>query len=127
MSANEIRDFIFESCYKRIGFCKKNSYFSMKLLKKEDLLLLAIKLIEKTPGPCNAKEHYQSTIRKKNAKSVKQLTIVTYQPKTFENSNIVGIKSIITEHPRNSHKLSKTITQVETVGSNSFLYSDTKK
>ena len=46
--------------------------------------------------------------------------------KTFENSNIVDIKSIITEHPETSHKLTKTIRQAEKVGSNSFLYSDTK-
>ena len=39
--------------------------YSIKRLKKKYLLLLASKLIEKTPGPCNAKEHYQSFIRKK--------------------------------------------------------------
>ena len=44
----------------------------MKHLKKKDLLLLATKLAEKMSDPCNAKEHYQSFIRKKNTKSVKQ-------------------------------------------------------
>ena len=34
----------------------------MKCLRKKDLLLLANKLIEKTPDPHNAKEHYQSYI-----------------------------------------------------------------
>ena len=67
----KIRDFVFENYYKRIGFSKEKSYCSMKLLKK-DLLLLANKLIEKIPDPRNAKEHYQSFIRKKNTKSVKQ-------------------------------------------------------
>ena len=57
--------------------------------KKKDLLLLANKLIEKIVDLDNAKEHYQSFIRKKNARSVKQSEIITYQPKTFENSNIV--------------------------------------
>ena len=52
---------------------------------------------------------------------------MTYQPKTFENSNIVDTKSVITEHPKTSHKLSKTIRQAEKVGSNNSLYSDTKK
>ena len=50
--------------------------------------------------------------------------------KTFENPNIVNIKSVIIEHPKTSHKLSKTIRQTEKVsevGSNSSLYSDTKK
>ena len=44
MSVNEIRDFIFENYYKRIGFSKESSYCSMKRLKKY-LLLLANKLI----------------------------------------------------------------------------------
>ena len=35
----------------------------------------------------------------------------SYQSKTFENPNIADIKSIITEHPKNSHKSSKTIIQ----------------
>ena len=64
----------------------------MKRLKKKDLLLLAKKLIENIPDLCNAKEHYQSFIRNKNTKSVKQSKIITYQPKTFENPNIVDIK-----------------------------------
>ena len=85
--------------------------------------MLASKLIEKIPDSRNAKEHYQSFIRKKNTKSVKQSEIITYQPKTFENSNIADIKSVITEHPKTSHKLSKT----EKVGSNSSLQSDAQK
>ena len=59
MSINEIRDFIFENYYKQIGFSKESSYYSMKRLHKKYLLLLASKLIEKVPGPRNAKEHYQ--------------------------------------------------------------------
>ena len=47
MSANEIRDFAFENYYKRIGFSKENSFYSMKRLKKKYLLLLANNLIEK--------------------------------------------------------------------------------
>ena len=53
--------------------------------------------------------------------------IITYHPKTLENTNIVDIKSIITEHPNTSNKLSKTARQTEQVGSNSSLYSVTKK
>ena len=45
----------------------------MKRLKKQkDLLLLATKLTEKITDPRNAKENYQSFIRKKITKSVKQ-------------------------------------------------------
>ena len=61
MPINEIRDFIFENYYKRIRFSKENSY----------LLLLTNKLIERITDPCDAKEHYQSFIRKKYKKSVK--------------------------------------------------------
>ena len=50
----------------------------MKRLKRKDLLLLANKLIEKVPDPRNAKEHYESFLRKKNRKSVKQSEIITY-------------------------------------------------
>ena len=56
------------------------------------MLVLANKLLEKIPNPCNAKEHHQSFIKKKNSKSVKQSKINTHQSKT-------------------SHKLSKTIRQ----------------
>ena len=65
------------------------------------MLLLANKLIEKIPDPRNAKERYQSLIKKKNRKSVKQSEIITYQPKAFENPTIVNIKLVITEHPKN--------------------------
>ena len=60
MSVNEIRDFIFQNCYKKIGFSKKSSYYSLKRLKRKVLLLLANKLIEKVPDPRYAKEPYQS-------------------------------------------------------------------
>ena len=72
MSFNEIRDFIFENCYKRIGFSKENNYYSMKRLKRRGLLVLVNKLVENIPDPRNAKQHYQSFIRRKNRKSVKQ-------------------------------------------------------
>ena len=58
------------------------------------------------------KKNYQSLIRKKNTKSVKQSWIITYQQKTFKYSSNVDIKLIITEHPKTSHKLSKTIYKV---------------
>ena len=48
MSVNEIKDFIFEAYLKQIGFSKENIDYSMKCLeKKQDLLVLANKLIEK--------------------------------------------------------------------------------
>ena len=77
--------------------------------------------MEKIPDRRNAKKYYQSFIRKKNTTSIKQSEIITRQPKAFETSKIVDIKSVIREHPNTSHNLSNT----EKVGSN--IYSDTKK
>ena len=76
MTFNEIRDSVLENYYKLIGFSKENSY-SMKHQKKKYLQLFAIKLTEKIPHPRNAKQHFQSFIRKKNTKSVKQSKIIT--------------------------------------------------
>ena len=45
MTVNELKDFIFENCYK-LGFVKGSSYSNFKDYCK-DFLLLAIKLIEK--------------------------------------------------------------------------------
>ena len=55
-----------------MGFSKENSYYSIKNQKKKDLHLFAIKLTEEIPDPHDTKEHYQSFIRKKHTKSVKQ-------------------------------------------------------
>ena len=123
MSVSDIRNFIYRNYYKQIGFSKEDSYCSFKCSNKKDLLLLVDKLIEKAPDPRNAKQHYKSVLWKKNRKSFKQSEVFTYQPKTFENPNIVDVKSVITEHPKASHKLSK----IEKVDSNNSLYSDTKK
>ena len=62
----------------------------MKRLKKNEI---ANKLIEKIPDPHNAKEHYQSFIRKKkNTKSVQQ------SPKIFENTRSKNFASIIQDY-----------------------------
>ena len=126
MPVNEIRDFIFENYYKRNGFSKESSYYSMKSLKRKDLLLLGNKLIEKVLDPRNNKEHYESFLRKKNRKLVKQPGIITYQLKTFGKPNIYDIKSVITEHPEASHKLTKTIRKDKKLDFNSSFYSDKK-
>ena len=68
----------------------------------------------------------QSFITKENTKSVNQSKIITYQPKTFENPNVIGIKSIIIEHPKTSHKFSKTISHAEKVCPNGSLYINKK-
>ena len=72
MSVIDIRDLIFENDYKRIGFSKEYSYYSMQRLKRKDLMFLAKKkLIEKVSDSRNAKEHYETFFRTKNRKLVK--------------------------------------------------------
>ena len=87
MSVNQIKGIIFENYYKRIVFLNKNCCYPMKTLKQKDLLFIATKLIEKIPDHRNAKEHYQSFLRKKNTKWKKQSKIITYQPKIFQKPN----------------------------------------
>ena len=99
----------------------------MKCLEIIYLLLLANKLTEKIPNLHNTKEHYESFLKKKNGKSIKQPEAITYQPKTFENPNITDIKSVITEHLKASHKSSKVAKQTEKVSFDRSLSSDTKK
>ena len=65
MNANEIRDFIYGNYYKRIVFSKKESYCSLKRLKKERLLSLENKLIKNVADPRNAKEHYESFLERR--------------------------------------------------------------
>ena len=79
------------------------------------MLLLATKLTEERPGPRNDKGTLPTFVKKEDTKSVKESKIMTQQPKTFENSSIFNIWSVIIEHPKTSHKLSKTIRQAEKV------------
>ena len=62
---------------------------------KKGFAIVREQINKKIRDPRNAKEHYQSFMRKKNTKSVKQSETSTYQPKTFENPNIVGIKQLL--------------------------------
>ena len=66
MTANEIKDVIYENYYKRIGFFKERSCHWMKSLNKKKILLsLANKFIEKVTDPRNAKERHEKFSRKK--------------------------------------------------------------
>ena len=87
-----------KSIIKELDLFKKEVIHQRSAWQK-DLLLLANKLIEKIPDPRNAKELYQSFIRKKNTESVKQWEIIFYQPKNFENPNVGDIKPVIIECP----------------------------
>ena len=64
-----------QTILKELDFLKKTviiQWSAWKKKKKKDLLLITNKLIEKIPDLCDAKEHYQSFIRKKNTNSIKQ-------------------------------------------------------
>ena len=54
MLVNEISHFVFENYYKQNGFSKEHDYYSMKSLKRKDLLLFPNTLIEKIHDPHNA-------------------------------------------------------------------------
>ena len=113
--------------WKREAINQWNAWKKKKKIKnKKELLLLANKSIEKISDRRNAKEYYHSFVRKKKEKSVKQSEIIIDQPNTFENINIVDIKSVIIEN------ISKIIQNYKTekfsqVASNSSLYSALKK
>ena len=64
MTIKELKNF-YIYYYRQVSFFKENSYYSMKW-KKRDLLLVAIKLIEKIPDATNAKQNYQSYRKRKN-------------------------------------------------------------
>ena len=63
------------------------------------MLLLATKLIEKIPDASNTKEYYQAFVKNKNKKLVSRSKIITQQPKTIENPNIIYIKLVFLEYP----------------------------
>ena len=100
----------------------------MKHQKK--IVIACNEINRKIPVATNDKQYSQSYLKRKNTKLIKQLKIITQQSKT-KNPSIVDIKSVTKEHPKTSHKLSKTIRQAEKVGcgknSDSPLYSETKK
>ena len=83
--------------------------------KKRDLLLLATKLTKKITDATNAKQYCHSYLKRKNTKLVKASKIFTQQPNIFENPNTVDIKSVTIQHPKTSHKLSRSIRQAKKV------------
>ena len=83
-------------------------------LEKEDLLLFANKVIEKLSDSRHAEKHYQSFIRKKNTKLVKESQITTCQPKAFENQTLLiqnqllqNILKLHINYPRLKDKLKR--------------------
>ena len=54
ITIKELKDFTYETYYRRMGFLKENSHYSIKLQKKK-VLLLATKIIESISDATNAK------------------------------------------------------------------------
>ena len=86
MIVKEVKYFIFQNYYGRIGFTKKNSCHSIKHQKKK--YLLATKSIKKY---------------------LMLVMLITQQPKPIENPNSIDIKSVTIEHPKTYLKFSKAI------------------
>ena len=101
MIVNELRDL--DNYCKRIGFVKESSYYFDETFEKKDLLLLATKLIEKKANP--SIRYYNSYLKRKSRKSVKQSKLITQQLKNIENPNIIDTKS-------SSYRTSKDFLQI---------------
>ena len=75
----------------------------MKNQKKKDLLLLAMKLLQKIPDAINAKAYYQSYLKRKNKKLVKTIENKYSTTKSFR-------KPKHSRHKNSYHKTSKILT-----------------
>ena len=89
--------------------------------------MLANILIEQISDPRNVKEKLLIICKKLKHEISKTIRNNYLSTETFENPNIDDIKSLITEHPKTSQKLSNTIRQARKIGSDSSFYSDTNK
>ena len=79
-----------KSIKKKLNFLKKTIVIQRNTWEKR-FVVARKKINRKNPLPRNAKEQYQSYVRKKNRKS----EIITYQPKTLEDPSTFGIKSLV--------------------------------
>ena len=121
------RSLSLKTIIKELNFIKKAVIIQWDTKKKNRFIIVHKQINRKTPDPHNADEYYQLFSRKKKRNSVKQIEIIIYQRKTFENPNTVDIRLIITKYPNISHKLPKTIRQAEKVVFNSSLHNNRKK
>lgn len=67
-----VRDFIFENYHLQIGFATENNYCSMKHTK--GFVIASNKIYrKKIPGPHDAKEQYQSFLRRNPCKTIEMI------------------------------------------------------
>ena len=71
--------------------------------------------MKEAPAASYDKENYKPFLNNKNKKLVKRSKIIAQLPKTIGNPKLIDIKSVTTEHPKTSRKLSKTIRQTKRV------------
>ena len=72
------KDFIFKNYYRKIAFLKENSHYILKQQQKKDLLLLKTKL-EKLFDTTNAKQYYQTYLKKKQTNKIgKMIKIIIH-------------------------------------------------
>ena len=76
----------------------------MKHQNKKDLILFVIKLKERSDS---SEGYCKSYLKKKTQKTI--------EIKNYRKPNIVDIKSVIKEHPKNLHKLSRAIRQAKNI------------
>ena len=62
----DLQEFMSGIFYKRVGFTEKDSHYSLRTMKKKDLLLLATKLTKKIPDPTKARKHYELFLKNKD-------------------------------------------------------------
>ena len=76
-----------------LNFLKKTNIIQWKIRRKQiNYCLLTTKLIEKIPDAANSKQYYQTYLKNKNKKSVKQSKIITEEPKNL------GTQAFLTQH-----------------------------
>ena len=74
----------------------------MKYLEKNPQFFVT-KLTGNLPDPSTNKEYYNSYLKRRNKKAIKQSKIITQQLKPIINLYTVDIKPVIIEHAKTSH------------------------
>ena len=115
MTIRKLRDVIHENYCKRIGFPKEETYYLLEMkTEKKRFTIICYQINNKSSD--NTREQYQSHLNKKNKKIVKLSKFISNQPNLKENWNIIGLKWVTIEYPKN-YKLFKILKQAEIVGS----------
>ena len=102
MKVKVLTEFIFENCYKQIGFTNKDSNYSLKKAKKKSFGNTFY--FFKIPDPKKAKEYHELILKNKD-KKIGKLSKTLVKPTNGD------IKSVTAEYPKSYSKLPKPIKQ----------------